>query len=260
MNAPRLSACIVCFNEEKNIADCIQSVSFADEIIVVDSVSSDRTVEIAKQFTDNVSRQAWLGNIKQKNLALSKAHGEWLLLLDADERITGELKAKIIDAISSPGAADGYRFPRKNYFIGKWMRYGGWYPDHVIRLFRSGKAQMGGVDPHDKAVVDGNVETIDIPILHYTYTSFQQYVSKQFQWSAASARELYKKNPEKSVLPYLVIKPVTKFLETYFLKRGFLDGFHGFLAACGASFFAFTKYVCLWELQKNFKNNLPPRH
>lgn len=252
MNAHKLSACIVCCNEKNNIADCLKSVSFADEIIVVDSFSADNTVEIARQFTDKIFQQEWLGMIGQKNFALSKAGGEWVLGLDADERIPDELKEKIKEIISAPSSADGYRIPRKNYFLGKWMRHGGWYPDHVLRLFRREKGKYGGAEPHDKAVVDGRVETLDLPLIHHTYTSFRQYVTKQFQWSSDSAREMFrKKGKDKNAVFYIFLKPVTKFLETFLLKRGFMDGFHGFIASFGASFFASAKYVCLWELQKD---------
>ncbi len=252
MNAHKLSACIVCCNEKNNIADCLKSVSFADEIIVVDSFSADNTVEIARQFTDNVFQQEYLGQVGQKNFAISKARGEWIFSIDADERVTEDLRKKITEIISAPSPANGYLFPRKNYFLGKWMRCGGWYPDHVLRLFRNGKGKFGGVDPHDRAIIEGQVQTLPLPIIHYTYTSFKQYVFKQFRWSFIAAKELHKKNHAKRISPfYVLFKTLAKFFETFLLKRGFMDGFHGFIASFGASFFALTKYVCLWELQRN---------
>ena len=238
MDREQISVTIITFNEEKNIKDCLESVKWADEIVVVDSGSSDRTVEICKGFTDKIFFHPWIGMKEQKQFAVNKASNSWIFSIDADERLTDTIRSFILQELKRP-SHDGYRFPRQNYFLGKWMKHGGWYPDRVLRFFNKEKGYFGGINPHDKVVVEsGRVKTVSFPIIHNTYNSI---------YSSVSAMERVKAG--KRVMPILIpVKIIWKFMETYFIKRGIMDGFHGFIAAMGATYSTFLKYVKIWEL------------
>lgn len=250
MNREKLSVTIITFNEEENIRACLESVKWADEIVVVDAQSSDRTVEICREYTDKVFLNPWPGHKEQKNFAIDKTSNLWILSVDADERITGEIKEFILKELEAP-VFDGCRFPRQNYFLGKWLRHGGWYPDHVLRLFRKDRGRFGGINPHDKVVIEsGRVKTVSIPIVHYTYKTLTQYFSKQNSYSSIAACALIKEGRAKQVTAVKVLaKTIWKFIETFLLKRGFLDGFYGFITAAGAAYAQFLKQVKIWELQ-----------
>jgi glycosyltransferase involved in cell wall biosynthesis len=248
----KISVTIITHNEEDNIRDCLDSVKWADEIIVVDSGSTDGTAEICREYTDKFFFNSWSGMKEQKQYAVDKASHIWIFSIDADERATEEIKQFIIRELENP-SYDGYRFPRKNYFLGKWLKYGGWYPDHVLRFFRRDKGHFGGINPHDKVVITGGkVNTVQFPIIHHTYKSISQYLTKQNMYSGISAKELFYSG--KKMPPYIIpIKALWKFMETYFLKKGFMDGFHGFIAAMGATYSMFWKYIQLWELSRKNK-------
>lgn len=247
MEREKISITIITHNEEANIRECLESVKWADEIIVVDSGSTDRTVEICREFTDKVFFNHWTGMKEQKQYAVDKASHTWIFSIDADERATEEIKQFIMRELQNT-ACDGYRFPRQNYFLGKWLKHGGWYPDHVLRLFRKDRGHFGGINPHDKVIIKSdNVVTLKIPIIHHTYKSVSQYLTKQNMYSSISAKELFSSG--KKVAPYIIpLKALWKFIETYFLKKGFLDGFRGFIVAIGATYSIFWKYLQIWEL------------
>jgi len=248
----KISVTIITHNEEDNIRDCLESVKWADEIIVVDSGSTDRTVEICRGYTDQVFFHLWIGMKEQKQYAVDKASHTWIFSIDADERAPEEIKQFIMQELQNP-AHDGYCFPRQNYFLGAWLKHGGWYPDHVLRLFRKDRGYFGGINPHDKVVVKSDkVATLKIPIIHYTYKSISQYVTKQNMYSSISAKELF--SAGKEVIPYIIpLKALWKFIETYFVKKGFLDGFRGFIVAMGATYSIFWKYLQIWELSSKNK-------
>jgi len=244
----KLSITIITLNEEHNIKDCLESVRWADEIIVVDSGSTDRTIQICREYTDCIWTNPWPGMNEQKRIAMDHASHPWVLNIDADERVPEALRDRILRILETRDS-DGYRFPRKNYFLGRWMRHGGWYPDHVLRLFRKERGSYSGIDPHDKVVVKGKVSTIPVPLVHHTYSSLSQYVARQNAYSSAAAGALALTG--KKISPFLIpLKTIWKFIETYVVKMGFLDGFHGYVAAMGAAFSAFWKYVKLWELTR----------
>ncbi len=254
MKRQKLSVTIITHNEENNIRDCLESVKWADEIIVIDSESNDRTVEICKSYTNKVYVNPWPGMNDQNNIAVDKASYLWILNVDADERLSDDFRNFVLAEMCNP-ASDGYRFPRQNYFVGKWLRFGGWYPDHVLRLFRKDKGRFAGINPHGKVVVHaGKVTTVPIPIIHYTYNSLKEYVIRQESYASIAAAQMYKNN-KTGINSFLLIllKVPWKFIETFFLKRGFLDGSHGFIAAIGASYTIFIKYAKLWELKQNHK-------
>jgi len=164
-----LSVCIICHNESKNIRRCLESVLWADEIVVVDSFSTDNTVEIVRQYTDALFQRAWTGYADQKNHALSKAHGNWVLSMDADEAVSRRLKGEIQTEIGRPEAKDGYKIPRRSFYQGRWIRHSGYYPDRQLRLFRRHKARWIGGRVHERVEVDGDVGELKTDILHYPY-------------------------------------------------------------------------------------------
>lgn len=249
MERQKLSVTIITHNEEDNIRDCLESVKWADEIIVVDSGSTDRTVQISREYTDRVFFNPWIGMKEQKQFAVEKASNIWIFSIDADERVTDEIRRFILEELQNP-AYDGYSFPRRNYFLGEWLKHGGWFPDHVLRLFRKDRGLFGGINPHDKVIIKTNkISTLKTPIVHYTYKSVSQYLTKQNMYASISAAELFSSG--KRVTPCVIpLKTLWKFIETYFIKKGFLDGFRGFIAAMGATYATFWKYVQIWELSK----------
>jgi glycosyltransferase involved in cell wall biosynthesis len=250
MNRQRCSVTIITLNEEKNLRDCLASAAWADEIIVVDSGSTDRTLEIAREFKAKTFHNAWKGMREQKNFAAEKAGSPWIFNLDADERIPPDGQREIVETLAAP-QADAYEVPRQNFFLGKWMRHGGWYPDEVIRLYRKDKGSYGGINPHAGVVLNsGAVGRLRTPLVHYTYTSFGHYISKQYPYCDAAARELAGrgKYPLSASLQ-IFTKTAWKFVEVFIIKRGFLDGTHGLIAAFGSTFAAYMKQARLWELR-----------
>ncbi len=242
----KFSASIICKNEEHNIEDCLRSVSWCDEIVVVDSGSTDRTVELARKLTPHVVFNPWPGYVAQKNFALDRATGDWVICLDADERCTPELRAGVERECAAADGVAGFEVRRHVKYLGRWINHGGWYPDWKLRVVRRGGARWGGVDPHDKLIPDGPVRRLDAEILHFTYRDFAHHVRILNHFSDVVAEEYVKGGRRASILQ-AVFHPVGKFLECYVWKRGFLDGFPGFVVAAGSAFYVFARYVKLWE-------------
>jgi glycosyltransferase involved in cell wall biosynthesis len=243
-----LSVIIITHNEEKNISACLKSVKWADEIVVVDSFSTDDTKKLAEQFGTKIFQIKWQGYGKQKNYALSKTSMDWILSLDADERVTPELAEeiqKIMQKVQNP-QVDGYQICRKAYFLGKWIRHSGWYPDYCLRLFRSGKGVFAEKQVHEYVELNGRIGRLKGTILHYTDDNLNHYLSKCCQYTTLAADELRAKN-KKISLGDLIVRPLFIFLKMYVLKKGFLDGMHGFILAVLSSFYVFIKYAKLWE-------------
>jgi glycosyltransferase involved in cell wall biosynthesis len=248
-----LSVCIICYNEARNIRRCLESVAWADEIIVVDSLSSDITVEIAREYTDFVFQRAWTGYADQKNHALSKAHGDWVLSLDADETIPLQLKEEILTEIARPRTKDGYRIPRRSFYQGRWIAHSGYYPDLQLRLFRRKKARWVGGRVHERVEITGALGELKNDILHYPYKGV---ISGQLRtvdnFSDLMAADLYDRG--KRFHPLLLLsRPFFKFLEVYFLKKGFLDGVPGLVIAATSAYALFVRYVKLREIEKGLK-------
>jgi len=251
----KLSVAIITYNEEKNIKRCIESVKgIADEIVVVDSLSTDKTCEIAKSLGAKVILQKFLGHIKQKQLAVDNCKNDWILSLDADEALSKELQNEIKELLKEPLNYDAYKMPRLSFHLGRWIKHGGWYPDKKIRLFNRKKAYWGGYNPHDKVIVNGSVGELKGDILHYVFKDLRHNVDTNNSYSSIMAEDLYKKGKKFSIIK-LLLKPIGKFLEVYIYKRGFLDGLPGFIIAVGASYSMFLKFAKLWELQKVKKTN-----
>ena len=252
-----LSVIIITLNESAHIAECLDSVAFADEIIVVDSGSKDNTREIAVAKGAKVTlTDDWPGFGKQKNRALDLATCEWVLSIDADERVTPELQQEILQILQAAGStvtADqggphtAYRIARMSNFFGRWIRHSGWWPDHVLRLFKRGTARFKDVAVHESVVTDQTVATLKGHFLHYPYASLEQYIAKINHYSSEAAAMMHARGKRTSVLGAWGHASWT-FIRIYLLRKGFLDGREGFiLAMMGAagSFFRYTKLLFL---------------
>lgn len=251
-----LSVIIITKNEQANIADCIESVSFADEVIVLDSGSTDQTTSIARQLGAKIYHTSvWPGFGPQKNKALDLATQPWVLSIDADERVTPELAQAILGVLQAP-KADAYTMARLSCFGGRWIRHSGWWPDRVLRLFKKDKARFKDVTVHESVIVKGTTAELSEHLIHYPYDNLEALVTKINHYSSAAATELHLKG--KSVcLPLIVIKAVWTFIRIYIVRKGFLDGKQGFLLASLAGFGSFLRYSKLWFLKR--KTNWRPR-
>lgn len=247
--APTLSIAIITFNEEANIRRTLESVAWADEIVVLDSGSIDRTVAICREYTDKVFHQAWLGYAGQKNAAIDRTHGSWVLSLDADEPVEPELADEIRAIIASSEARDGYRIPRKTYFLGKWIRHGGWYPDYNLRLFRKGKGRFEERIVHESMRVDGPIGRTRHAILHYAYPDLESYLSTINKYSSLAVDVMAEQGtrPTGATWFNIVCRPVLTFLLKYLFRMGFLDGKHGLVLNLFHSTYVLAKYAKAWE-------------
>jgi glycosyltransferase involved in cell wall biosynthesis len=248
MSQPKLSVCIMAMNEEEKIGDCLRSVDFADEWVVVDSHSTDRTREVAASLGARVIERDWPGYIAQNNFVIEQASHDWVLAIDADERVSPELRASILRALQQPGDVVGFTLSRLTLYLGRWIRHGGWYPDRKIRLFRRGRGRFEGVDPHPRGRVDGPIADLDGDLLHYSYRSLGDHFRKMNGMTEAAARAKHARG-ERAHVTDLTIRPLGKFMRMYLWKRGFLDGLPGFFVAITAAFYVFMKYAKLRELQ-----------
>jgi glycosyltransferase involved in cell wall biosynthesis len=242
-----LSAIVITKNEVNNIAHCLESLHFVDEIVVVDSGSIDGTTDLARQYTEKVYTIEWRGYAATKQYALEKTTGEWILWLDADERVTAGLAKEIRSVIQNPRQHSGFQVPRRAYFLGRWIKHGGWYPGYVIRLFKKEAGHFGEEKVHERLHLTGQVGTLKGPIDHYTDNTIQHYFDKFNQYTSLAAEDLGEKEKRFHVLD-LFIRPIHMFLKMYLWKTGFLDGIEGFLLAVFSAHYVFVKYAKLWEL------------
>jgi glycosyltransferase involved in cell wall biosynthesis len=244
---PRLSIVIISFNEESNIEDALKSASFADETVVLDSFSTDATPEICRKYTGSFYQEEWRGFALQKQRAVELASNDWVFVLDSDERITDELALELKSVMADGPKYSGYRCARKNHFGGRLIRYGGWYPDYSVRLFDRRSGRFPDRPVHESVSVDGQVGTLASPMLHYTYSDISDYLRRMDRYSTLAAEEMSKRGRKASVLD-LVLRPPMTFIKMYFLKTGFMDGYHGLLLAVLYSMYTFTKYAKLKEM------------
>jgi glycosyltransferase involved in cell wall biosynthesis len=245
----KISVAIITFNEEHNIKRCIKSVDFADEIVIVDSLSTDNTCDIARDLGAKVIDQKFLGHIAQKQMAVDNCTNDWVLSLDADEELSPELKDEIVQLIASPLKFCAYIMPRVSFHLGRWIRHGGWYPDAKVRLFDKNKAYWGGYNPHDKIIVNEAIGKLKGDLRHYVFDDLRHNINTNNAYSSIMAKDLDRDGKQFSTFK-LFLKPIGKFLEVYIYKRGFLDGMAGFIIAVGASYSMFLKFAKLWEMQK----------
>jgi glycosyltransferase involved in cell wall biosynthesis len=241
---PQLSAIVITRNEAANIGDCLDSLAFCDERIVIDSGSTDATVDIARAKGARVEVRDWPGFGPQKNYALSLATGTWVLSIDADERVTPELAAAIKGALADAGT-DAWEISRRSSFCGRPMRHSGWYPDYVLRLFRRGQARFDDAAVHERVICDGPVKRLDQPLLHYPVLKLEDALSRVDRYSTASAATLVASGRKISFFAG-ISHGLFSFLRAYVLRLGFLDGAEGFLLAVANAEGSYYRYMKAW--------------
>lgn len=245
-----ISSIVITFNEESNIRECLETLKWTDEIIVVDSGSTDKTVKIAKEFTDNVIIVDKMSYGKKRNVGIENAHNEWIIWLDADERMTPELKDEIMQLTGSPKSADAYLINRKSFFINKFIKHCGWYPDYTLRLFRkSADIRFDSARVHEKTNYSGKAVKLKNELTHFTDPDFEHYVNKMNRYSTLSAEDLHSKNKNSSYFD-IIFRPAFSFFKMYFLKLGFMDGYMGLVLCTLSSFHVMMKYSKLYFLNK----------
>lgn len=258
MGRQTVSCAIVVFNEEKNIRECLDTAKWMDEIVVVDAFSTDRTMEICQQFTSRIFQRPWNGFGEQKNFAINHATSDWVFILDADERITPELREEI-EIILRSGNDLGpvaYSIPRRNFYYGKWIRHAGCYPDRQLRLFRNGIGQLDDEEPHNKFIFSGERGDLQEPLDHYTERTINDHFRKFRNFTTLAAKERGR-SKKKVYWTDLLIRPLFTFYKYFFPRKGFCDGMHGFLVSGFASMYTFVKYAKLYESHNSLKSSVP---
>jgi glycosyltransferase involved in cell wall biosynthesis len=248
-----LSIAMIAMNEEANLSRTLESVKWADEIIVVDSGSRDRTIEIAKSFGAKTSYHAFGGHGEQKNVALDLCTSEWTLLLDADEVLTPELQQEIRNLLAGEPEFGAYWIPRLNLYFGKWIRHGGFYPDHKLRLFKRGEARLSeGVGPHSTPQFAGRRGKLHGDMLHYAYPTMGIYLEHMNRYSSEIAQLLHQRGKDsRSLLSFIwnaVLNPTATFIYNYAFRMGFLDGREGLILHINHSVYIHWKYIKAWRL------------
>ena len=255
-----VSCVVITKNEEANIQDCLRSAQWANELIVVDAESQDRTVELARACGAQVSMRPWPGFGLQKNFGMARASSDWILILDADERVTEELRREITDCLKgwTSGAPVAYRIPRRNFFYGAWVQRGGVYPDYQVRLFRRGMARYNDVAVHENLLVDGEIGTLAGHIDHFTERRIQDHFKKFGLYTTLAAQEKAK-TVQTVGWTDLVFRPLVVWVKTYGLKQGCRDGVRGLIVCVFASMYTFVKYAKLWDATRQAASQLDRR-
>ena len=251
-----LSAFIITLNEERNIGRCLESISeIADEIVVVDSGSTDLTREICGKYNVRFIAHPFAGYIEQKTFALEQCSNEYVLSLDADEALSPDLIA-FLKSAKDDLESDAYVFNRLTNYCGKWIRHCGWYPDKKLRLFKKSMAKIGGVNPHDEIIPHNNTrnEFLKGDILHYSYYSIKEHIAQVNRFTEINARSAFERGKRTNIFQIL-ISPAIRFFRDFILYRGFLDGYYGWIICRISAQATFLKYVKLYELQKRKKHN-----
>ena len=244
---PRLSVIIIALNQEDNIVPCLETVRWADDIVIVDSGSEDRTLERARDFTDRIFTISWPGFGAAKNYALNQARGDWIFSLDTDERVSEALREEILAAVRTDGKFAGYKVPRKNYFGGRWVKRLGWYPDYTLRLFQKGNGRFRERAVHEEVLVNGPVGFLQHPLDHYSYDSVSDYLARQDRYARLAAQEMLREG-RRPRAGELFWRPFSHFFKLYVLRLGFLEGRLGYTLALLSSLYNFLKYYYLREL------------
>lgn len=245
-----LSVVIITKNEEKNIRRCLESVKWADEIVMIDSESTDGTVSIASEYGAKVFSPEWRGYGPAKQDGVARANGRWVLSLDADEVVSKELGAEVRDIVSNGSKFNGYYVTRKTNFLGRWILHCGWYPDHVLRLFKKSEGDFNDAVIHERAVVNDPVGYLRGEILHYCYPTLELYLDKFNHYTTIGASEAFRKRKRAGVFA-IMIKPMASFVRHYFVKQGFRDGLEGFVLSVMSSVAVLVKYMKLRNLYRN---------
>lgn len=243
-----LSAIIITKNEAANIRRCLSSVAFANEIVVVDSGSTDDTLDICQEFTTKIHQLDWPGFGPQKNRALALASGDWILSIDADEIINDALRAEILNTLKSP-TADAYSFLRQSFYCGKFIRHGDWRNDHVVRLFRKHKAAFSKDLVHESLIVNGKISKLKQPLLHYSFVTAEQVLQKINDYTSLSAAQKHKHGKSGGLFK-AILHGLWTFLKGYILRRGFLDGKQGFMLAVSNAEGSYYRYIKMMLLKQ----------
>ena len=248
----KVSVIIITQNEEKNIHDCLNSVKWADEIVVVDALSEDRTVDICREYTDKIFQNPWPGYAAQKQFALDHAVHPWVLSIDADERVTLALQQEIVHLMSGELVPfHGYKIPRLSYFLGKAMRYGGWYPGYQLRLFRKDKTRVNHVRVHEGFLVEGACGYLKSDFIHLTHRTVEESLERMNRYSSLEALDRFEQHRRERIRwVHFFLHPLAAFARQYIVKQGFRDGVHGLVLAVITAVVNFALYVKLWELQQ----------
>ncbi len=247
----KITAIILTQNSERHIEECLKSVQWMDEILVIDGGSTDNTVVLAEKLKAKVIVNSWPGFSVQRNLGLEIATNEWVLMLDVDERVTPELRCEIQNALATLNEIVGFSIPTKNHFWGKWMR--GWYPDRHTRLFNKSKARFIDRIIHESVILDGNIKCLQNPLIHFSYESLTHFVIKMNNYSSLGAQEKKQQGNSFSAMK-LLLHPFTAFIKMYIIKGGFRDGIPGFVFAVSYSFYVFMKYAKLYPAEQNIQS------
>jgi glycosyltransferase involved in cell wall biosynthesis len=243
-----VSVYVLTYNNRRTIERCLESLRWAEELVIVDSFSTDRTYELCQQYTDKAYQQEWKGHRDQYQFAANLTTKDWIMFVDADEEVPPELVGEIRTELSrKPNAFDGFFVYRRTYYLGKWIRYGGWYPDGEIRLYRRDKGRWeGGL--HAKVVVNGKVGTLKNPYLHYTYRDISDQIRTIDKYSQIAAEDLVREGKKFSLFK-LLFHPPFRFIKEYLFKSGFRDGLPGLIIIASTMYYVFIKYAKLWELE-----------
>lgn len=247
MSRPSLSVVVVTLNEEERIRACLESVAWADEVIVVDAESHDKTAAIARELTDHVFVRPWPGFAAQKNFGIDQAHGEWILSLDADEVVSPALREEIQAEVAGGGRHQGYSVPRRNVFWDRWVRHGGLYPDWQLRLFRRGRGRFVARAVHESVVVDGSVGRLRGHLEHRSYRDVADFLERTDRYTTLAADDWLAGGRGTRPFADLVVRPLGRFLGMYVWRGGFLDGWRGFLLAVLYGYYVFMRSAKIWE-------------
>jgi len=249
VTGPRLSVAVIALNEAHRLRRCLESVAWADELVVVDAESSDKTVQVAREFTDRVVVRPWAGFAAQKNFALDQCAGQWILSLDADEEAGPELRAEIMATVSDARARDGYAVRRQNVFLDRWIRHGGLYPDWQVRLFRRGRGRFVERAVHESVAVTGTVGRLSGHLVHRSYEGVSDFIERANRYSSLAAEQLIREGHRVGA-GELILRPLGRFLSMYVVKSGFLDGRRGLLLASLYAYYVFMRSAKVWEVTR----------
>jgi len=247
---PPVSGVVICLNEADRIGRCLESLAFCDELVVVDSGSTDGTREVVRRHTERLIEQPFLGYVKQKNFALERAAHDWVICLDADEALSPELRDSLLAALARAGDdVAGYELDRVTHYLGVWHDHGEWYPDWQLRVFRRSRGHWAGMDPHDRVELDGRVERVSGRLLHWNYRSLSEHIQTTDRFSARMARSMHEAGVRFRLVD-LLLRPLARFFKGYVLRQGFRMGMPGFVVSSATAYYVFMKYAKLWELER----------
>lgn len=248
----KISATIITLNEEKKLEACLQSlVGVVDEIVVVDSFSTDGTREICSRYPVRFITHVFEGYVAQKNFAVEQATHDYILSLDADERLSDELRASVLRAKRKWEDVDGFTVDRYNNYCGKWMHFSGWYPEKKIRLWNRTRGKWGGTDPHDQVGLDpSKVKKLKGHLLHFAYLTVDEHLMQIHRFAEIAARAKYKNGEKSSFVVNVIFSPLFRFVKSYFFQLGIFDGYYGFIFCTTSASMTFFKYVRLYEYRR----------